>query len=146
MRPLFHPKDMLSASYLKKSAAGSSSLEVALLYGLLLATVMLVAHIALLYNANLTVADAADAALEELTRNGGSADSANSVADFISRDAPVTNFKMEFWEATGSNTQTQVFVRVTAQSPEIIPGLPVAVSHTVSGVAEEFVTEQSRSL
>lgn len=137
---------MFFANYLKKSAAGSSSLELALLYGLLLATVMLVAHIALLYNANLTVADAADAVLEELTRNRGSADSADSVANFISQDAPVTNFKMEFWKDTSSDAQTQVFVRVTAQSPEIIPGLPVAVSHTVSGIAEEFITEQSRSL
>ncbi len=131
-------------SRLRGSTAGSSALEFALFYGLLLATVMLGAHVALLYNANLTVADAADAALEELTRRGGSVDSASSVAHFISRDAPVTDFEMESWESIGSGAQKRVFVRVKAKSPELIPGLPNAVTHVVSGAAEQFITEQGR--
>lgn len=120
-----------------------------MLYGLLLAMVMIVAHIALLYNASLTVADAADAALEELTSSSGTPESASSVARYISRDAPLYDFEIEFWERDQANGQAtgprQVFVRATAKSPELILGLPVEVSHTAAGAPEQFITEQSRT-
>lgn len=149
------PANQMSASknpirQLCASTSGTSALEFAMLYGLLLAMVMIVAHIALLYNANLTVADAADAALEELTSNSGTPESARSVARYISHDAPLYDFELEFGEIepegnSQANGPRQVFVRATAKSPELILGLPVEVSHTAAGAPEQFVTEQSRT-
>ena len=126
------------------ATAGSVSLEFALIYGLLLAMVLVVAHVALLYNANLTVADAADAALEELTQNSGSPEAALSIAEFISRDVPMSGFEMKFWHDDQDGPPVRVFVSAAARSPELVPGLPVEVSYTASGVLEQFITEQER--
>ena len=127
-----------------QATAGSVSLEFTLVYGLLLAMVLVVAHVALLYNANLTVADAADAALEELTQNSGSSQAALSVAEFISQDVPMSGFEVRFWRDDQGGPPIRVFVNATARSPELVPGLPVEVSYTASGVLEQFITEQER--
>ena len=134
----------MTADSRNRTAAGSVSLEFALIYGLLLAMVLVVAHVALLYNANLTVADAADAALEELTQKSGSVTAAQSVAEFISQDVPMSGFEVRFWHEDQGGPPVRVFVNATARSPELLPGLPVEVSYTASGVLEQFITEQER--
>lgn len=123
----------------KSDETGTSTLEFSLTYGLLLMMIMLVAHVGFLYNADLTVSDAADAALESYTLHGGTEASARTAAEFIANGAPLEDLSVSMWEDDG-----EAFVRVRANSPSILPGLPVAVEHVVSGPVEEFITEAER--
>ena len=124
---------------LKRDETGTSTLEFSLVYGLLLAMIMLVVHVGFLYNADLTVSDAADAALESYTLSGGTEASARTAAEFIARGAPLENLSVSMWQKEG-----EAFVRVRADSPSILPGLPVAVEHVASGPLEKFITEAER--
>lgn len=119
--------------------AGTSTLEFSLVYGLLLTMIMLVTHVGFLYNANLTVGDAADTALESYTSLGGTKATARTAAEFIANGAPLKDLSVRLWQDKG-----EAFVRVRANSPSILPGLPVAVEHVVSGPIEEFITEAER--
>lgn len=124
---------------LKRKHDGTSTLEFSLAYGMLLTMIMLVVHVGFLYNANLTVSDAADAALESYTLLDGTEASARTAAEFIAEGAPLLDLSVSMWQEEG-----EAFVRVRANSPSILPGLPVAVEHVVSGPMEEFITETER--
>lgn len=118
---------------------GTSALEFSLVYGLLLTMIMLVVHVGFLYNASLTVSDAADAALESYTLLDGTEASARTAAEFIADGAPLEDLSVSMWQDEG-----EAFVRVRANSPSILPGLPVAVEHVASGPMEKFITEAER--
>ena len=122
-----------------RDETGTSTLEFSLVYGLLLAMIMLVVHVGFLYNADLTVSDAADAALESYTLHSGTEASARAAAEFIADGAPLENLSVSLWQKDG-----KAFVRVRADSPSILPGLPVAVEHVASGPMEKFITEAER--
>ena len=122
-----------------RDETGTSTLEFSLVYGLLLTMIMLVVHVGFLYNADLTVSDAADAALESYTLRSGTEASARAAAEFIADGAPLENLSVSLWQDDG-----EAFVRVRADSPSILPGLPVAVEHVASGPIENFITEAER--
>ena len=124
---------------LLRDETGTSTLEFSLVYGLLLTMIMLVVHVGFLYNADLTVSDAADAALESYTLRSGTEASARAAAEFIAGGAPLENLSVSLWQKDG-----EAFVRVRADSPSILPGLPVAVEHVASGPMEKFITEAER--
>ena len=118
---------------------GTYALEFSFVYGLLLTMIMLVVHVGFLYNASLTVSDAADAALESYTLLDETEASARTAAEFIADGAPLEDLSVSMWQDEG-----EAFVRVRANSPSILPGLPVAVEHVASGPMEEFITEAER--
>lgn len=124
---------------LAREQTGTSTLEFSLTYGLLLMMIMLVVHVGFLYNADLTVNDAADAALESYTLHGGTEASARTAAEFIANGAPLEDLSVSMWKNEG-----EAFVQVRANSPSILPGLPVAVEHVASGPVEKFITEAER--
>ena len=97
---------------LSRDETGTSTLEFSLVYGLLLAMIMLVVHVGFLYNADLTVSDAADAALESYTLHSGTEASARAAAEFIADGAPLENLSVSLWQKDG-----EAFVRVRADSP-----------------------------
>lgn len=123
----------------KRNEDGTSTLEFSLVYGLLLTMIMLVVHVGFLYNASLTVSDAADAALESYTLLDGTEASARTAAEFIAEGAPLEDLSVSMWRDEG-----EAYVRVRANSPSILPGLPVAVKRVASGPIEEFITEAER--
>lgn len=122
-----------------RCSSGTSTLEFALTYALLLGVILTVVHVGLLYNARLAVADAADVALEEYTLQGGTAQTSSTLARQIAFSAPLQDLEIELWQQGN-----EAFARITARSPQILPGLPVQVGATVSGPLERFTSEQER--
>ena len=119
---------------------GAVTTEFVLLYGALLALVMSVIHFGLVFNASLAVADAADAVLEAVQVAGGSPSVAPSVARTIVGDERlVRDLSVDVDIRSG-----EVTVAVSAEAPQIVPGLPTAVSHRVQGPVERFIPEGRR--
>jgi hypothetical protein len=114
--------------------------EFVLLYGVLLALAMSVIHFGLVFNGALAVADAADAVLEAVQVVGGSAASATEIARAVVADERlVRDLDVDVAVARGEATVT-----VAAATPQIVPGLPTAVSHRVRGPLERFIPEGRR--
>ena len=120
--------------------SGLLTTEFVLLYGLVLALVMSVVHFGLLYNAALAVSDAADVALEVAQARGGRLGDARRLArEVVGSAQMVRNLSVAVTKSSG-----QVTVKVAAQSPSILPGLPTAVSRSAQGPIERFIPEGSR--
>ena len=114
--------------------------EFVLLYGALLALVMAVIHFGLVFNAALAVTDAADAVLEAAQVAGASDFSPQDLARSVVGDGRlVRGLTVEMVRRAG-----EVEVTVSADSPQILPGLPVAVSHRAQGPRERFIPEGRR--
>ena len=114
--------------------------EFVMLYGVLLALVMSVMHFGLVFNAALAVADAADAVLEAVQVEGGTTDTAPSIARaVVGDDRLVRDLTVDVQVRQG-----EVAVVVSAASPQIVPGLPTAVSRRVEGPVERFIPEGRR--
>ena len=114
--------------------------EFVMLYGVLLALVMSVMHFGLVFNAALAVADAADAVLEAVQVEGGTTDAAPSLARaVVGDDRLVRDLTVDVQVRQG-----EVAVVVSAASPQIVPGLPTAVSRRVAGPVERFIPEGRR--
>lgn len=114
--------------------------EFVLLYGALLALAMSVIHFGLVFNAALAVTDAADVVLEAAQRAGAPAYSPDDLARSVVGDERLVRDLAVQVESTTE----QVIVTVSATSPRLLVGLPVAVSHTARGPVERFIPEGRR--
>jgi len=120
---------------------GAAAVEAVLIYGVVLAIVLMSVHFGLLYNASLAVDDAAGEALEELADRDGDAVQARAVAALIlDGDGTVKTWAMPL----AQRTEDTATVTVTGTSSAVLPGLPTEVSRTVSGPVERFVSEADR--
>jgi len=120
---------------------GAAALEGALVFGIVLAIVLMSVHFGLLYNASLAVDDAAGEALEELADRDGDAAQARAVAALIlDGDGTVASWSMP----QASRSDDTAIVTITGSSSQVLPGLPTEVSRTVSGPVERFISEADR--
>lgn len=120
---------------------GAAAVEAALVFGIVLAIVLMSVHFGLLYNASLAVDDAAGEALEELADLDGDASQARAVAALIlDSDGTVKSWSMPRAE----RTEQTATVTITGASSPVLPGLPTEVSRTVSGPVERFISEADR--
>lgn len=119
---------------------GAVTTEFVLIYGALLALVMSVIHFGLVFNAALAVADAADTVLETAQVAGGSRTSGVDVAKAVIGDERlVRDLAVDVSAGAG-----EVTVTVSATAPQIVPGLPVSVSHRARGPVERFIPQGRR--
>ncbi len=120
--------------------SGAVTTEFVLLYGALLALVMSVIHFGLVFNASLAVTDAADAVLEAAQLASGADFSPQDLArEVVADERLVRDLTVEV-----AGTAGEVVVTVSATSPQIVPGLPVTVSHRAQGPVERFIPQGRR--
>ncbi len=117
---------------------GVASLEYTIIFGVLIAVLLLTFHLAFLFLANEAADDAASEALEVATEFGGSASNAEAVADYL-LDA---DFALKSWTISVEGADT-VTVTVRGESQGFVPGLSTAVRRSVSGPKERFIPEVS---
>lgn len=122
------------------SEQGATATEFAVVYSLLLVLVLAVVHFGIVFHAGLAVADAADAALEALQAEGGTAADADAAARYVlGGDRTVRSVAI----SVSSDSENAV-VRVSAEAPSLVPGLPTVVSRTSGGPIERFIAEPER--
>ena len=123
---------------------GSVTLEFSLIYAMLLGLLLTVFHFGLLYHTSLAVSDAADVGLEVVQTSQEPLESLETsvqdvVEDLIGRDSLLSNL-----ETSIKIVDSNAIVSVSANSPQIIWGLPNQISKQASGSLERFLQEAER--
>lgn len=133
-----------SARSLPRDETGASSLEFAILYIFLLSFLFMAVHFGLMFNAVLSVEDAAGEALESYTARDGGAAAAQQVVDqILGGDGTITEYAVvELSDSAGLATIT-----ISAKSVSVAGWLPLPkkIERTVTGPMEVFTTEVERS-
>lgn len=139
---------------LKNSEAGSIALEFSLIYSVLLALILTIVHFGLLYHVSLSASYGADAGLEALQSQSGSVQDRQTskarvreiVEDLIGGGTLIRNLdtRVEFSGEDEPAADGAVTVRVSAQSPGLVPGLPTKITRLAHGQLERFRAEAER--
>lgn len=120
---------------------GTSSLEFAIIYAALLTLIILAVHFGMVFNAVLSVEDAAGEALEAYTAvDGGAPAATNVVQQLLEGDGTIARYVLEPPTDTGGIAT----ITVRAEPVAVIPGLASVIERTVTGPMEAFVLESER--
>lgn len=118
---------------------GAVALEHTIIFGFLIAVLLLTFHVTFFFLAAEAADDAAAEALEVVTEVGGSAGDAEAVAASLLDD----DFALDTWDIEVSGGDI-VVITVKGTSKAFFPGLPIDVERHVEGPKERFIPEASR--
>lgn len=118
---------------------GVVALEHAIIFGFLIAILMLTFHVTFLFLASEAADDAASEALEVVTELGGSPGDGEAVAASLLDG----DFALATWNVDIVANDT-VTITVSGTSKAFFPGLPTTVGRHVEGPKERFIAEADR--
>lgn len=118
---------------------GAVALEHTIIFGFLIAVLMLTFHVTFWFLASEAADDAASEALEVVTEVGGSASDAQAVAASLLDD----DFALASWGLEVSGGEV-VMITVKGTSKAFFPGLSTTVERHVEGPKERFIAEADR--
>lgn len=118
---------------------GAVALEHAIIFGFLIAILLVTFHVTFLFLALEAADDAASEALEVVSELGGSAADAEAVAASLLDG----DFALATWGVDVAAGEA-VEVTVTGTSKAFFPGLPIEIERHVEGPKERFIAEGDR--
>jgi Flp pilus assembly protein TadG len=125
----------------RRSEAGISAVEVAIVLPVLFIFTFVIVHIGLMFHAVNVASDVADEALARAQREGASFADVRAQAESLGKGEGLFNASV-IVQTVGTN---RVRVTVTGNSSAAAPGLPTAIKRVVEGDIEAFIPERDRN-